>query len=431
MAPQRDSQKEDNEVDEMVMQSTPTVRRSRRVTFAPGTKEMSNITTPVSTPSKKRNTWNPAKGWKIDPSLKLSFDVVSLYKGPRLGELASYANSYYQQKKRLSTTNSSIFQTDGMKATVLETCPLSRSHGSSPRIQSEKLSHLDTASCNDMDAFPLPRMNGSPRMRSEKFSDSDDAVSRSNDIDSYPLPCMQDMNGPRKTQSEKLVGYDTATTMDIGSYPLPRMNGSPRMQSEKLSDAEATSSSSPLKHRRTCRSNLPSTDDILLLNRSSTTMDTENQNPTYNNNNSHNEDKRLMLPNNASLLYNMSSKEKQPDIRSCFDQTMRSKPPSSSSKCGVSQAMMSVGTSSKINSTCFTATTPTSSIPTQIVSMIATFIPPQKHDIVEDDTVSLLNSFSLSFPGRATVRRKRPTILAFQCFLCFFCAFLFSICFNY
>ena len=435
MAPQMGSQKDDSEIQEMAMLPPSTTRRtsclrlqiegddkqSRRVTFAPGTKEMSeNTKAPVSTPTKKRNTWNPALGWKIDPSVKLSFDVVDLYRGPRLGELATYANSYYQQKRRPSSTStsssSSRFQSDGMNVNVVDTCPLKRSQNST-RIQSEKLSDFD-GDANitkemDMDAFPLPRVQGSPRLQSEKLSSDLDATSANDDI-------------------------------DMDTYPLPRMHGNSRLQSEKLSDSMAGSSSSPLKHRRTCRSNQPSPDDIILL---TTNMDIENQPPSpppvvynhqdiiheYHQENNHQDDENNQQ-NNSLLLVNMNmmnTSQKQSDIRNCFDQTMRSTTPSSSSKCDVLLPTMISETTTKNITT--TSTLPIH-LPTTIDTIITNLIkPPSKNHIVDDDTMFFFHSStSLTFPGsNRSMKRPRSTVLAYRCFVCFFCAFLFSFLFSY
>ena len=428
MAPQMGSQKDDSEIQEMAMLPPSTTRRtsclrlqiegddkqSRRVTFAPGTKEMSeNTKAPVSTPTKKRNTWNPALGWKIDPSVKLSFDVVDLYRGPRLGELATYANSYYQQKRRLSSTSSSSsrFQSDGMNVNVVDTSPLKRSQNSN-RLQSEKLSDSDDANITkemDMDTFLLPRMQGSPRLQSEKLSSDFDATSANDDI-------------------------------DMDTYPLPRMHGNSRLQSEKLSDSMAGSSSSPLKHRRTCRSDLPSPGDIILL---TTNMDIENQPPSpppvvyhhqdniheyhHENNHQNNENNQ---PNNALLLVNMNmmttTSQKQSVVRNCFDQTMRSTTPSSSSKCDVLLPTMISETTTKNITT--TSTLPIH-LPTTIDTIITNLIkPPSKNHIVDDDTMFFFHSStSLTFPGsNRSMKRPRSTVLAYRCFVCFFlCFFVF------
>ena len=348
MAPQRDSQKDENEIIELAMSSPTTTnasclrlqiegdnKSSRRVTFAPGTKEMSMSMSSMSTPTKRQsnNTWNPANGWKIDPSVKLSFDVVDLYRGPRLGELATYANSYYQQKRR---TPINQFQTDGMNTNVVDTCPLKRTQGS-PRIQSEKLSDFEAAS----------------------------------------------------------------STNDIDTCLLKRTQGNPRIQSEKLSDSEAaSSSSSSLKHRRTCRSDLPTTDEIVLLNHTTTTAGVENQAPECPNRSQH----------NASLL-TMITDIRKPDNRSYFDQTLRHEthspstiiaPQAMETKCLVTNELI-----------------------------VPNWIPPQKNGIIDDQAYLFANSSLMFREGSITTitRRQRQTVLAFRCFQCFFCAFLFSLCF--
>ena len=383
MAPQRDSQKDENEIIELASLSPTTTRRSgclrlqverdnkqcRRVTFAHGTKEMSIDMSAISTPTSKRsgNTWNPANGWKIDPSVKLSFDVVDLYRGPRLGELASYASSLPTKRRTSANSSSSRFQTDADVSTDAMDC-----------------------SC------PLKRTPGTSRIQSEKLSDA-------------------------------------PSTDDIDSAPLKRTPGCSRIQSEKLSDV-SSSSSSPMKHRRTCRSELPATDEIVFLNQT-TIMDTENQTPNYLNNSS------MLQSTNASLFTSPNERRSQ-DNRNCFDQTIHPELTIPSSKEFASQAVSpATGTKSFVNPNQLISAINEPNVnilpsPKLILCPSTTFGTSSTVDIADDQTYSLVNpSLSLSFPGRSnnntTPRRQRETVLAFHCFLCFFCAFLFALCFQF
>ena len=381
MAPQRDSQKDENEIIELASLSPTTTRRSgclrlqverdnkqcRRVTFAHGTKEMSIDMSAISTPTSKRsgNTWNPANGWKIDPSVKLSFDVVDLYRGPRLGELASYASSLPTKRRTSANSSSSRFQTDADIS-------------------------IDAMDCS----CPLKRTPGTSRIQSEKLSDA-------------------------------------PSTDDHDSSPLKRMPGCSRVQSEKLSDV--SSSSSPMKHRRTCRSELPATDEIVLLNQT-TTIDAENQTPNCLNNSS------MLQPTNASF-FTSTNERRSPDNRNCFDQTIHPELTIPSSKELASQAVSpATGTKSFVNTQSMASTTNEPNVnilpsPKHKLHPSTTFGTSSIVDIADDQSYSLVNpSLALSFPGRSnntTPRRQRETVLAFHCFLCFFCAFLFALCFQF